>query len=256
MSSTTDSTNTTSKKQSSQRRIEASRANGKKSRGPVTEEGKARSSQNARKHSVLATHICLNAVDEEIFDRILEQYVNRFQPRDQVEYDLVEKIVYCEFQIRHAWMERSAALAMQMTIDKDFVDGTWAAPSNTDRAVIALTASIKDGNTINLLDRYARTLSTQSERSMKQLIALQKLRIPPPPGAPELTAENGEPGALPNEPNPEIEHQSEESDMTADSQRPATVFAYSSPAYRVARVYFRPEQSQQAPRTVLLARAA
>ena len=98
MSSTTEN-NTTNKKQSSQRRIEASRANGKKSRGPVTEEGKARSSQNARKHSVLATHICLTAAGEEIFNRILEQYVNRFQPRDQCEYDLVEKIVYYEYQM-------------------------------------------------------------------------------------------------------------------------------------------------------------
>ena len=63
---TANAETTKPKKQSSQRRIEASRANGKKSRGPVIQAGKARSSQNASKHNLLATRICLTAEDEEL----------------------------------------------------------------------------------------------------------------------------------------------------------------------------------------------
>jgi hypothetical protein len=204
MSTTTE--NNSVKKQSSQRRIDASRANGAKSKGPVTPEGLARSSQNARKHSILATHICLSAVEEEIFDRILEQYVNRFQPRDQAEYDLVEEIVYCNFKMRKAWSMESSTLAMQIVVDKDFVDTTWAAPTEHDRQALGLAASVKDGNTIPLLQRYARTLSTQAERAIKTLTDLQEQRIPPAPNAAEPAAGNSQESSIPNDPNPEIEH--------------------------------------------------
>jgi hypothetical protein len=241
--------NSNTKKQSSQRRIEASRANGAKSKGPVTDAGKARSSQNARRHGILATHICLNQADEDVFNRILEQYVNRFQPRDQAEYDAVEEIVYYKFQMRQAWMQQASTVAMQMTIDKEFVDATWASPSDIDRRVLALTASIKDGNTIALLQRYSRTLSTQADRAIKSLIELQKQRIPPPPAAPEMAADEPEGAPLLNEPNPEIE-QSTETLLTA------AVFPYASPAYRVPRVHFPSAQPQAAPRTALHARAA
>jgi hypothetical protein len=246
---TSSETNNETKKQSSQRRIEASRANGKKSRGPVTSKGKARSSQNARKHSILARHLCLSAQDEEIYSGIAEMYLNRFQPRDQAENDLVEQIVYCNFQMRQAWMQQASALGMQMAIDQNAVDSAWAAPSDNDRRVLALTASLKDTNVIPLLQRYARSLATQAERAAKQLIELQKLRIPPAPVAPELTADDRQLATIPNDPNPTTEQSSEDTELP-------TVIAYSLPIPRVARVHFPREQSHIAPQPALLARAA
>ena len=138
----------TNKKQSSQRRIDASRANGKKSRGPVTEAGKARSSQNARKHSLLAQHVCLTPEEERIFNLILDQYVNRFQPRDQAEHDCIEEIVYCKFKMRKAWQFEASTLAMQSVIDENVVNRTWANPSDNDREALGLAASLKESNSL------------------------------------------------------------------------------------------------------------
>jgi hypothetical protein len=52
-----------------ERQIQASRANGARSRGPVTAEGKRNSSRNAVKHGWLAETIVLKS---ELSDRFLE----------------------------------------------------------------------------------------------------------------------------------------------------------------------------------------
>jgi hypothetical protein len=71
--------------------IEASRANGRRSQGPVTPEGKARSSQNAYRHGLLAATMTLRTEDKDAFGQYLDQHLQRFQPADDVELNLVEK---------------------------------------------------------------------------------------------------------------------------------------------------------------------
>ena len=251
--------NTKTKKPSSPRRVEASRANGAKSHGPVTPEGKARSSQNARKHGVLAAIVTLTEDDQRLWQCIFDQYAARFEPRDQVEYDLVEEIVNCKFQMRQAWIQQTSALGMQMSLDEEIVKTEWLAPSEHDRRVVSLTNSLKDSNTITLLQRYARTLSTQAERSIKLLLELKKLRLPP---AQELARLEAHPELL-NEPNPAAEHP--EADHDAEPQldpqpveavegRP--IYAYSSPVAQTPRIDFVRVKAETAAQLPLLAMAA
>ena len=77
---------------SSLRRIEASRANGARSKGPVTPEGKKRSAMNAMRHGLLSDVVALEGEGEENFQLLLEQHVERLQPADGVEYALVEEM--------------------------------------------------------------------------------------------------------------------------------------------------------------------
>ncbi len=100
-----------------ERQIEASRANGAKSRGPVTPEGKlkslansalstgprtpegkARSSLNAVRHGLLAKSIVLNAESREMFLEILAAYEEELQPDDEVEIRLVESMATSEWR--------------------------------------------------------------------------------------------------------------------------------------------------------------
>jgi hypothetical protein len=112
-------------KESSERRKAASRANGAKSRGPVTEAGKAKSRLNSTKHGCLATLLTFRPQDEEIYQQMQALYLARFQPRDQVEFDLVEQIVYCNYQMKQAWIQQAAVLGLQMSTDKETVEMEW-----------------------------------------------------------------------------------------------------------------------------------
>ena len=61
---------------------EAARINGAKSRGPITEEGKAISSRNSRKHGLAARKFVLEDEDQAEYDALLTGYRQSFSPAD------------------------------------------------------------------------------------------------------------------------------------------------------------------------------
>ncbi|HEY9247518.1 MAG TPA: hypothetical protein VIO38_00215, partial [Rariglobus sp.] len=56
------------------RRIKASRANGAKSRGPKTPEGKLRSQTHAIRHGLLAKCVVLEGEDPDVFKLLMAEY--------------------------------------------------------------------------------------------------------------------------------------------------------------------------------------
>ena len=63
----------------------ASRANGTKSRGPVTPEGKATCARNALRHGLTAFHLALTCEDQESFNMVLADYMDEYRPVDATE---------------------------------------------------------------------------------------------------------------------------------------------------------------------------
>jgi len=82
---------------------EASRLNGNKSNGPVTAEGKRRSSLNARRHQLAAEDLVLDAEEMEDFDRMFSAYLAELQPRTEIETDLVEEMAAAKWRERRCW---------------------------------------------------------------------------------------------------------------------------------------------------------
>ena len=71
---------------------QSARANGAKSRGPATEAGKQRSSQNAIRHGLTAQTLVLPCEDPADYQRLLDSYLDYFHPSSPVELDLVQEM--------------------------------------------------------------------------------------------------------------------------------------------------------------------
>ena len=196
----------------SEARQAASRANGAKSRGPVTPEGKARSSKNAVTHGILARSLTLSDGDAELFQTLHLSYMQRFTPRDQPEHDLIEEAVYAKWQMCQAWMMHARTLKLQIINDLPEIDADWDALPMIDRQTLALAKSLKDSTVLPNLERYARQLGAQADRAIKLFMQLRAQTLPPTepveePNEPKVMAEHyisrpAEP-AQPNEPETE-----------------------------------------------------
>jgi len=87
----------------SERRAAAARANGAKSRGPVTAQGKANSSRNSLRHGLRSK---LQFDDPESRDKqaaILAAYMNDLQPRSPDERTLVEIMAFFQWRRISLW---------------------------------------------------------------------------------------------------------------------------------------------------------
>ena len=95
-------------------KTESSRLNGAKSHGPVTPEGKQRSSLNAVRHGLLAKSVCLTNEDTEKFKELLQDYLDRFQPIDKVELRLVEQIASASFRLERFASTETSLFDLEM----------------------------------------------------------------------------------------------------------------------------------------------
>src|SRR5437870_3848441 len=105
-----------------ERKAEQARINGAKSKGPITEAGKAISSGNAVKHGFAATrNIVLAVEDEEEFLRHLERTRACYKPRDYVEQTYVEQLASISWRQSRLVALESSLIAAQMSLHDERV---------------------------------------------------------------------------------------------------------------------------------------
>ena len=122
----------------------ASRANGAKSRGPVTEEGKKRSSQNNLKHGKYARHcIVLYFEDREAYDRLRHNLIRRYAPADEAELNLVDELAALDWKIRRSFAQINQHLHAEMVRQSPALDATGAQVDPLDRLNYAHAAQAK-----------------------------------------------------------------------------------------------------------------
>src|SRR5690348_242833 len=115
----------------SEKRILAARANGAKSRGPITPQGKANSSRNAIRHGLLAASVLVDTECRHNFKSVLDMLVQRFQPADGVELAMVEELAASTWRLRRVWSMESEMLESAMA--------DQSAPALITRMTVAFT---------------------------------------------------------------------------------------------------------------------
>lgn len=100
-----------------EQKAEIARKNGAKSKGPVTAEGKARSSRNAIKHGrrasalalIVPPHTAVHAnEDRQEFYRLFDENVAKYRPSDPPELAIVRAITDCGWHLRRCAVIESA----------------------------------------------------------------------------------------------------------------------------------------------------
>jgi hypothetical protein len=150
----------------------ASAANSALSTGPVTPEGKARSSLNAIDHGLLAKSVILPEENDEAFLHHLQSLRNLYRPTDYEENFILEKMAVADWQRMRAWCLEMAVIAratrqQQMTSD----DLT----SEMHQQIPAMHTSIGMKNLadsspyLELLRRYGTGYSREARRLRQEL---------------------------------------------------------------------------------------
>lgn len=154
-------------------KIEANRRNANRSTGPATPAGKSRSSQNARKHGLSATHLVLETAEErELYASLESALREAIQPHGELEELLFDQALFAQWHLRLCRIRESAILA--------------AAASSTEDPV-------QNEAKLRSVDRHARRHEVSYQRAIKDLRVLQTDRA-----FDELVA-------MQNEPNPSEE---------------------------------------------------
>jgi hypothetical protein len=171
------------------------RANGAKSHGPATTEGRARSSQNALRHGLAVRDAALPTVsvvlDDESpadFQRLLDSYLYEFTPASPIEVELIETMVSARWRLRRLANIETTLLGNEMETSVNDIHHFFAdvdrEPNVEDHLAYAFK-HLANGASLHLLLRYEGTLSRSYARAFKQLQQLQALRNRPQPNEPK-----------------------------------------------------------------------
>src|ERR1700680_494337 len=149
---------------SSPSRIEAARANGAKSSGPRTAEGKQIASQNAVTHGLTARTVVLQNESEEDYQTDLRAYLDHFRPQGKPETDLVHQLAAAQWRlVRYAAVE-SGLLDQKMADQAGWIEDKYEEISERDRLAIAFEALSGLNSSLGLLNRYQARLHREYQR--------------------------------------------------------------------------------------------
>jgi hypothetical protein len=163
----------------SQSKSNAARANGSKSKGPATPEGKARSSQNALKHGLTAQLNTLPGESEEDFDALLESHMAQYQPVGAVEQDLVQTLATTRWRLRRIPLLEFHILESEIVMSQQDIDKEFSEIADLGRLAYVFRKLADNSKALALLIRYEASLTRTHDRVFKHLTTLQKLRNEP-----------------------------------------------------------------------------
>jgi len=160
---------------SSKRKLDSARANGAKSHGPVTPEGRKISSMNALKHGLNARTVVLPNEDEDEYNFLLESYVQRLQPADLVEMDLVVEMANARWRQRRCNKTETGLFEEQMVKQKEQLAKAYTSYPEAVELSFTFRRLSESGSLANL-NRTQSQLERAYTHALRDLLRLQQLR--------------------------------------------------------------------------------
>ena len=148
----------------SDKQIAASRANGAKSRGPVTVRGKYNSSRNATRHGILSKSLLLPGEDAAALKAIYDEFHEEHRPRTATERALVEELVSAHWRKQRVWSMETCRIGHQM------LNGSETDPVMARALATSYLAT--SSRSLDLYLRYEARFERQFHRALFRLLDL------------------------------------------------------------------------------------
>lgn len=122
----------------SEAQLSANRRNALRSTGPKSAEGKAAASRNAIKHGIRSQITVLPNERQEDYDANVEAFIRKFQPQDEVERRLVERMADCEWRLIRSRYIETASIELQVEETRELIDERFESIEEPARVAYAL----------------------------------------------------------------------------------------------------------------------
>ena len=164
-------------------RAAAARANGARSRGPITAAGKYNSSLNATRHAIFAKCLVIPGESQAAFQQLFAEFHDALRPRTSIERALVEEMVTSWWRKQRIWTLEGAHLAKEIdTRDEKKLSHPSDTPAVcASRAMVAITGRER---ILDLFLRYETRFERQFHRAHQRLMMLKSRR---PDATPDIS---------------------------------------------------------------------
>jgi hypothetical protein len=155
---------------STEKQNEANRANAQLSTGPRTEEGKAKSSLNAMKHGLTATHLLIPTESADDFEAHAASLRAHFAPADPLRSLLVDQLIAAAWRLRRARLFERLILEQRADDIKENLDDdgtTYNDPA--DYFALAYRGDCSGEKALDTLSRHETRIERAFYRALKAL---------------------------------------------------------------------------------------
>ena len=159
-------------------KAERARINGAKSHGPITPEGKKRSSRNGIRHGMTANeHTVLEAESLEEYDEVRSAFIDQLHPATKAELRLVEKVANLDWRLERLAMMETSLLNMRADLSLDEIRERYTRMDGIGIVVLTWLEKNTPSGCSDLLRRYMGTLQNQFNAAYANFRTLKKDRI-------------------------------------------------------------------------------
>src|SRR6266566_8557609 len=149
-------------------------ANGAKSHGPITPEGKEKSSRNSLDHGFTSKKtVVLQCENEDDFQTMLGYYADTYRPGSPVEEDLVAEMVASRWRMQRLRMIETALIDSEMDREPPPPESQETPTDPGYLIAFAFRRLVDESRAISLASRYESRLHRIHERSHRTLRELQ-----------------------------------------------------------------------------------
>ncbi|MEN6608302.1 MAG: hypothetical protein ABFD60_13745 [Bryobacteraceae bacterium] len=170
------------------RQINANRDNARRSTGPVTEEGKARSARNSLRHGLQSRDAVMPGEDAAEFAELVDGYIDGMAPEGPLEEFCVRQMAVADWKLRRTLRLETGFLANAIEVTREDED-RWSGKLGYDETTVMLgdMMSYKTPPArLAVLSRYEASVHRAWYRALAQFQRLRSMRPPQsdPPEAP------------------------------------------------------------------------